>query len=81
MGPKVSLSSLNDDEYHLKLGLTYDVVSKRDDARRLAISVAIAGVKFPPPRTKTGFVESPPRIKRKIRSRNRRIVALDLLVQ
>lgn len=52
MGPKVSLSSLNDDEYNLKLALKYEV---ERDIRRLAISVAIPGVKIPPPRSKVGI--------------------------
>lgn len=46
MGPKVSLSSLKDEEYHLKLAPKYVVVCNRDDTRRLSMSVAIARINY-----------------------------------
>ncbi|KAL0420075.1 UNVERIFIED_CONTAM: putative polygalacturonase [Sesamum radiatum] len=48
MGPKVSLSSLKDVEYHLKLAAKHDVVVDLLDSLRLAMSIAIAGINYTP---------------------------------
>ncbi|KAL0371487.1 UNVERIFIED_CONTAM: hypothetical protein Sangu_0466800 [Sesamum angustifolium] len=48
MGPKVSLSSLKEVEYHLKLAAKHDVVVDLLDSLRQAMSIAIAGINYTP---------------------------------